>query len=62
MDTWGEFFSLTEIADYEGLCGAKVHMGSKDGNDPMKFDYLLKLGITTQTNAMAIARMAGVPV
>jgi DNA mismatch repair ATPase MutS len=54
--------SLTEIAESEGLCGANVHMGSKDGDDPMDFDYLLKPGITRETNALAIARMAGVPV
>ena len=54
--------SLAEIADCEGLYGANVHMGAKDGNDPMNFDYLLKPGITRETNALAIARMAGVPV
>lgn len=54
--------SLTEIADSEGLYGANVHMGAKDGTDPMNFDYLLKVGVTTETNALAIARMAGVPV
>jgi MutS domain V len=54
--------SLAEIADCEGLHGANVHMGAKDGIDPMNFDYLLKLGIARETNALAIARMAGVPV
>jgi DNA mismatch repair ATPase MutS len=54
--------SLTEIADTEELRGANVHMGSRDGTDPMDFDYLLKPGITRETNALAIARMAGVPV
>jgi DNA mismatch repair ATPase MutS len=54
--------SLTEIANCEGLCGANVHMGARDGNNPMNFDYLLKPGITRETNALAIARMAGVPV
>jgi DNA mismatch repair ATPase MutS len=54
--------SLTAIADAEGLCGANVHMCAKDGNDPMDFDYCLKPGVTTETNALAIARMAGVPV
>jgi DNA mismatch repair ATPase MutS len=54
--------SLTEIADSAGLYGANLHMGAKDGNDPMDFDYLLKPGITRETNALAIARMAGVPV
>jgi DNA mismatch repair ATPase MutS len=28
----------------------------------MDFDYRLKPGITKETNALAIARMAGVPV
>ena len=54
--------SLTAIADAEGLCGANVHMCAKDENDPMNFDYRLKPGVTTETNALAIARMAGVPV
>jgi hypothetical protein len=54
--------SLTAIADACGLCGANVHMCAKNGNDPMNFDYRLKPGITTETNALAIARMAGVPV
>jgi hypothetical protein len=54
--------SLTAIADAEGLCGANVHMCARDGNDPMDFDYRLKPGVTTETNALAIARMPGVPV
>jgi hypothetical protein len=54
--------ALTEIADNAKLCGANVHMGSKNGDDPMDFDYLLKPGITRETNALAIARMAGVPI
>jgi len=29
--------------------------------DPMDFDYLLKPGPTKESNALAIARMAGVP-
>ena len=51
--------SLTEFA--EALGGANVHMGSRDGSDPMDFDYSLKSGIAPETNALAIARMAGVP-
>ncbi len=54
--------SLTGIADSAGLCGANMHMGARDGGDPMDFDYRLKPGITTETNALAIARLAGVPV
>jgi len=53
--------ALTEIANPD-LCGRNVHTGSKDGSDPMDFDFRLKPGITTETNALAIARMAGVPV
>lgn len=54
--------ALTEIADAEGMRGANLHMGSRDGRDPMDFDYQLKPGITNEANALAIARMAGVPV
>lgn len=54
--------ALTEIASADGLCGLNVHMGSKDGSDPMDFDYRLKQGVTKESNALAIARMSGVPV
>jgi MutS domain V len=54
--------ALTEIAKAEGMRGANLHMGSKDGRDPMDFDYRLRPGVTTEANALAIARMAGVPV
>ncbi len=54
--------ALTEIATAEGMRGVNVHMGSRDELDPMDFDYLLKPGITKEANALAIARMAGVPV
>ena len=54
--------ALTEIAAKEGLRGMNVHMGSKGAGDPMDFDYRLKPGVTKESNALAIARMAGVPV
>jgi hypothetical protein len=54
--------SLTEIAAAPKWHGCNVHLGAKDPRDPMSFDYRLKPGITTETNALAIARMAGVPV
>jgi DNA mismatch repair ATPase MutS len=54
--------ALTEIAGADGLCGLNVHMGSRDGVDPMDFDYRLKPGVTQESNALAIARMSGVPV
>jgi hypothetical protein len=46
--------ALTEIASIEGLAGSNVHMGSRPGDDPLDFDYLLKHGITTESNALAI--------
>jgi DNA mismatch repair ATPase MutS len=54
--------ALTEIAKLEELGGANVHMGSRDGSNPMDFDYVIKPGVTTESNALAIARLAGVPV
>ncbi len=52
--------TLTEIAAREGTGGVNVHMGSRNGGGPLDFDYLLKAGVTTEANALAIARMAGV--
>lgn len=49
--------ALTEMAG-----AVNVHMGSRSGTDPMDFDYLLKPGVTKESNALAIARLAGVPV
>jgi hypothetical protein len=54
--------ALAEIADDASLAGCKVHMESRDPSDPFAFDYLLKSGVSTHSNALAIARMAGVPV
>ena len=53
--------ALAEIATSD-LRGVNVHTGSRDGSDPMDFDYRLKPGVTNETNAVAIARMAGVPI
>lgn len=53
--------ALTEIAGADGLRGVNVHMGSRHQADPMDFDYKLKPGVTQESNALAIARMAGVP-
>jgi len=52
--------ALTEIAGLDGLAGTNVHMSARPGNDPMDFDYLLKPGVTTETNALAITAMMGV--
>ena len=58
--------ALTEMAGEAlggaNLHGANVHMGSRDQGDPMDFDYKLKPGVTREANALAIAKMAGVPV
>ncbi len=53
--------ALTEIVSLAGMAGLNVHMGAGAGNDPMAFDYLLKPGVTRETNALAIAAMMGVP-
>jgi DNA mismatch repair ATPase MutS len=37
-------------------------MCARTAADPLAFDYLLKPGINTQSSALAIARLAGVPV
>lgn len=39
-----------------------AHMCARAAADPLDFDYLLKPGINTQSSALAIARLAGVPV
>ena len=54
--------ALTEISSAKGMSGVNVHMGSRNERDPMDFDYRLKPGVTREANALAIARMAGVPV
>ena len=53
--------ALAEIAGAE-TNGVNVHMGSRAEHDPMDFDYRLKAGVNQEANALAIARMAGVPV
>lgn len=52
--------ALTEIALIPDLAGSNVHMGSAPGGGPMDFDYRMKPGVTTETNALAIAAMMGV--
>ena len=52
--------ALTEIAELDGFIGSNVHMGSRSKDDPMDFDYLLKPGVTTETNARAIVAMMGI--
>jgi DNA mismatch repair ATPase MutS len=52
--------ALTEIAELPGLAGSNVHMGARAGKDPMDFDYLLKAGVTSEANALAIVAMMGI--
>jgi hypothetical protein len=54
--------ALAEIADDSELGGFNVHMESSDSSDPFAFDYLLKPGVSTHSNALAIAKLAGVAV
>lgn len=54
--------ALSEIADLDELSGMNVHTGSRDGGGPLDFDYFLKPGVSRDSNALEIARMAGVPI
>lgn len=54
--------ALTQLPALEGLPGGNIHLGSRDDSDPLSFDYILKPGITRESNALAIARLAGVRV
>ena len=50
--------ALTELAG-AGNGGVNVHMASPDEADPLAFDYKLKAGVNTSSNALAIVRMMG---
>lgn len=51
----------TALAAIAGHGGVNSHMASRPGSaDPLDFDYLLRPGVTTESNALAIARLAGV--
>ncbi len=54
--------ALTEIADLDELYGTNVHTGSYPGGGPLDFDYVLRPGPSRESNALAIARLAGVPI
>ena len=45
------------VTDSNG--GMNVHMASPDVDDPLAFDYKLKPGVNTTSNALAIVRMLG---
>ena len=53
--------ALTEIASIPGIHGTNVHMCSRDDQDALDFDYRVKSGVNRQSNALAIVRLAGVP-
>jgi hypothetical protein len=50
--------ALTELAS-DANHGRNVHMASPDPDDPLAFDYKLKPGPNTTSNALAIVRMLG---
>ncbi len=54
--------AISEIAELKELRGRNVHTGSRGGGGPLDFDYLVKAGVSQDSNALAIARMAGVPI
>jgi hypothetical protein len=54
-----------ELLDSVGIRthrGVSVHMGSRSAEHPLDFDYRIKPGRTTQSNAQAISRMLGIAV
>ncbi len=50
--------ALTDLATSANR-GLNVHMASPNPDDPLAFDYKLKPGVNTSTNALAIIRMLG---
>ncbi len=54
--------ALTEIAENPRLRGVNLHMQSEDSDQPLAFDYRIKPGVLSQTNALAIVRMMGITV
>jgi hypothetical protein len=54
--------ALTGMVEGTELRGCNVHMGCRDAGGPLDFDYLLKPGVTRESNALDIARMVGIPV
>ncbi len=54
--------ALTELPMLEEFPGINMHLGSRDHSDPLQFDYRLRPGVTRESSALAIARLAGVPV
>ena len=54
--------ALTGMVEGTELHGCNVHMGCRDASGPLDFDYLLKPGVTRESNALDIARMVGIPV
>ena len=53
--------ALTALAT-EANRGRNVHMASPDPADPLAFDYTLKPGVNTSSNALAIVRMMGLEI
>lgn len=52
--------ALTELGSSVELSGTNMHMASNNDWDPLNFNYVLKPGPTTQSSALAIAKLAGV--
>lgn len=54
--------ALTAIADGLGDRAANVHFEDRIGGDGMEFDYKLKDGVVTHSNALALMRAVGLKV
>jgi len=51
---------LASILIDSTVTSSLVHMESDNPDDPLDFDYLLKPGLSTESNALAIIRMMGI--
>lgn len=54
--------ALTEIARAAGSNGTNRCMESTDPDQPLKFDYVVKSGVTHNSSATAILKLLGIPV
>ena len=52
--------TLTEMAARPALRAVNLHMASPDATEPLTFDYRLKPGVNTTSNALAILRLIGI--
>ncbi|MGC2621485.1 MAG: hypothetical protein WA414_20750 [Acidobacteriaceae bacterium] len=53
--------ALTQIADLPNLHGFNCSMESDDPSDPLRFDFLVKPGVSRRSSALALLQLIGIP-